>query len=363
MSWIELNFHITGEAIDWVYTLLAKVGYNSQIRISPYQQESNQKQNSTQPWEFTIDLYLPDETRFHSQIRAIDNTFDSLRRTGLASEIEINEIDESPANSENQTLAVHYVGEKFAIAPINLNTNNPNINNLDTKNLDTKNRPSSSPSYPNINPSNINSSNINPSNINPSKIIIQTKPTLAFGSGFHPATMLALQLIERHIGTGMQGLDLGSGSGILSVAIAKLNAQVLALDNDPAATQATREIVQLNQVENLVTVKQGSLGTGGNLGHWLGGDISIEPDTEELTVIQPSSSFDFIVANILGRVHIQLAPEYYQSLNYHQGILITAGFNIDIETEVTDTFSQQGFQKIDCLKNEEWVALVHQKRA
>ena len=97
----------------------------------------------------------------------------------------------------------------------------------------------------------------------------------------------------------MQVLNLGCGSGILSVALAKLGAGVLALDNDPAAVQAAKANVELNAVQQQVTVMQGSLGTGARLGHWMGWMA-----LGEVQPIQGQAAFDLIVANILARVHI-----------------------------------------------------------
>lgn len=319
MSWVELSFDTTSEAIDWVYTLLQpKVGYNGEnckIRVSQYPQQ----EFTAHPWEFNICIYLPDHIHVNSQIRDIENTFNSLQRTGLANAITTTLIENPPPINYNSQTAIHHVGQKFVIIPAD-------IDEFTAK---------------------------------PHQIIIKTKSSLAFGSGFHPATILALQLIERHITSGMTGLDLGSGSGILSVAIAKLKAQVLALDNDRIATQATRDMVECNHVQNLVTVKQGSLGSGSHLGHWMGGNLDLIEDVE---IIQPHASFDFIVANILGRIHIQLASEYQQALSSIPpgGILITAGFNNDMETEVASAFTEYGFKMIDSVCQDEWVAFAHQ---
>lgn len=316
MSWIELSLDATGEGVDWVYSLLAKTGFEPEIRIDQY--SSRNLTNLTSPthtWEFHICLYLLSDIQVTSQIRKIENSLHSLQRTGLVTQISEKLVEQIPATG-NVWRSVQEIGEKFAIAK----SHNPGLGD---------------------------------------RMIIKTRPSLAFGSGFHPATILALQLMERHIQEGMNGLDLGCGSGILSVALAKLGTQVLAVDNDAIATQATREMVVDNNVETQVTVKQGSLGSGSDLGHWLGGDIH---GGEDLTVIPATANFDFIVANILGRIHIQLASEYQQALRPSSsgGILITAGFNQDMEREVESALSQHGLRLIDSIYLDEWVGFVHQ---
>ena len=157
----------------------------------------------------------------------------------------------------------------------------------------------------------------------------------------------------------MHTLDLGSGSGILSVAIAKLGASVLAIDNDSIAVTATQDAVQLNQVASQVTVICGSLGSASQLGHWLGGD-SIESVPE----IKANAQFDLIVANIFARIHISLAAEFYKALrstSMHSGILITAGYTSDREEDITAAMREAGLVVYDRVQINEWIAIAFSK--
>ncbi len=91
-------------------------------------------------------------------------------------------------------------------------------------------------------------------------IVIALDPGMAFGTGTHPTTQLCLQAIEDMMKPGMQVLDLGCGSGILSIAAAKLGAEnVLALDSDPVAVQVTVENAEQNSVADKITAQAGSL--------------------------------------------------------------------------------------------------------
>ncbi len=188
-------------------------------------------------------------------------------------------------------------------------------------------------------------------------ILLRLPHRLAFGSGLHPATQLSLSLIERLVVPGVKALDLGCGSGILSIAMAKLGAHVLALDNDAGAVVAALENVRENAVESQVVVAQGSLGHGAELGHWLGWDVPTGG-----TAITPDGTFDLLVANILARMHLELASDYRRALRRNRdrpGLLITAGFTVDREDDVNLALQRAGFEPHDREAHNEWVALAH----
>jgi ribosomal protein L11 methyltransferase len=94
----------------------------------------------------------------------------------------------------------------------------------------------------------------------PDDLIIKLDPGMAFGSGLHPTTRLCLEAMEGFLRPGSGVLDVGTGSGILAVAAARLGAShVLALDTDPLAVRVARENVALNQVEPVVQVEVGTV--------------------------------------------------------------------------------------------------------
>jgi ribosomal protein L11 methyltransferase len=164
-------------------------------------------------------------------------------------------------------------------------------------------------------------------------------------------------MLERHILPGMNVLDLGCGSGILSVAMAKLGANVLALDNDSVAVQATQDAVSLNGVEGQVTVMEGSLGAGSDLGHWMGRET-----LSNVPTINQAATFDLIAANILARIHVALADDFARSLRRttaQTGFLITAGFTSDYKDDVSTALVESGLELVDCETLNEWVAFAH----
>ncbi len=321
MSWMQLSLNTTEEAVDWVCSLLASTNYTSDIRIAKYNESNLNKptdQDITQScWAFTVCFYLPCDVHTNVRRSEIVDLLSPLERVELATTIHTNLFDEKPANSEELNPIIHRIGERFVV----LSSDTP----YHSQAVD--------------------------------EVTLRLKTSLAFGSGLHPATILSLQLLERHVVPQMNVLDLGSGSGILSVAIAKLGAQVLALDNDPIAVESTHDAVHRNGVEQQVTVMEGSLGQGSSLGHWLGRDT-----INNVATIEPTASFDLIIANILARIHIALAPDFRRALRHtdqHKGILITSGFSNDYEDAVTTSLKEEGFEVIDCERLDEWVALAY----
>ena len=315
MSWIELSLDTTNEAVDWVYTLLAKAIAAKDLHIRRYQQEQPAK------WTYTIQIYLPKNAQIHQRINEIENILTPLHRTGLTSELQSFVIARKPFEIElDQTYAnslVRSIGDRFVIVS----------------------------SYANYEAS------------SPQEITVRLLNTLAFGSGLHPATILSLRLLERHIQPELYALDLGSGSGLLSVAMAKLGAEVLAIDNDPIAVMATEDAVQRNQVTQQVKTMCASLGSASQLGPWMGGDIE-----EDVVAIEADGEFDLIVANIFARVHISLAAEFHKALrntSTHSGILITAGYTRDRAEDVSSAMIDVGFTECDRIELGEWMAIAY----
>ena len=303
MSWIELRLDTTAEGIDWVRTLLATANYSDDLYITAIEP-------TTAPYPFTVRLYLPSISALQQQV--IANLLAPLQRTGLTTALQATLVPQKPEFSE---ASGQRIGRFVVLSP------------------DSSTQ------------------------LQADEIPLRLEKTLTFGSGMHPTTIVSLRLLDRHLRPEMSALDLGSGSGILSVAMAKLGAQVVAIDNDPIAVQATQSAVLRNGVEAQVTVRGGSLGRGSELGHWMSGNLNTD-----VASIAPIAAFDLIVANILARVHVALAPDYHRALRQsatQPSLLITAGFTIDSADEVNAALSEAGFVAADRELFNEWIALAH----
>jgi ribosomal protein L11 methyltransferase len=170
----------------------------------------------------------------------------------------------------------------------------------------------------------------------PDDLLIELDPGMAFGSGLHPTTRLCLEALEDTVRPGQVVLDVGAGSGILSIAAARLGAaRVLALDTDPLAVQIARENVALNRVEDVVQVEVG---------------------TVQISNLQSLSS-NLIVANILAETIMELAPALAAHL-LPEGALIASGIIADRAEAVADCLRKNGVPLLERRDDGEWVALV-----
>ncbi|MFQ6057926.1 MAG: 50S ribosomal protein L11 methyltransferase [Anaerolineae bacterium] len=167
-------------------------------------------------------------------------------------------------------------------------------------------------------------------------IVLRLDPGLAFGTGLHPTTRMCLVALEARLEPGARVLDVGTGSGILAIAAAKLSAsQVLALDIDPLAVRIARENVRLNGVKDIVTVREGSLETGNlDLGTW-----------------------DLILINILAETIIDLAGDL-STLLKPGGLLIAGGIIAEHEPAVVAGLRQANVTVVERLQDGDWVSLI-----
>ncbi len=140
--------------------------------------------------------------------------------------------------------------------------------------------------------------------------VIEIDPGMAFGTGQHPTTVMCLQALERRLRPGEAVLDLGTGSGILAIAAARLGAgRVLALDIDPQGVKAARQNAAANGVRGVVEVREGTL-----------------PESVR------GRRFDLILANISSLTIERLAASLAEALT-DAGTLIVSGFLEDaVET-------------------------------
>ena len=169
--------------------------------------------------------------------------------------------------------------------------------------------------------------------LEPGELLIELDPGMAFGTGTHETTNMCMELLEKHLGAHLRVMDVGTGSGILAIAAAKLGAErVLAIDIDPDAVKVARENVALNRVEEQVRVVCGDLVKGETM------------------------ACELAVANIVADVICMLAEPLTRHL-MPGGMLICSGIIREREADVLAAVEKAGYTVTDRLEKGEWVAL------
>jgi ribosomal protein L11 methyltransferase len=164
-------------------------------------------------------------------------------------------------------------------------------------------------------------------------IIIE--PRMAFGTGQHETTRSCLSAIRQHFRKGWSVLDLGCGSGILSVLADKMGAtKITAIDYDLLAVDNCRENFEVNHVEALFEIEHGSI-------EKCDGD----------------RSFDFVCANIIRDTIIEMLPRLVQ-LTAKGGVLVLSGILDRYETEISDGLRSEGLGRIEVIHDNEWLTFV-----
>jgi ribosomal protein L11 methyltransferase len=180
-------------------------------------------------------------------------------------------------------------------------------------------------------------------NPNPERVVVKIDPSMAFGTGTHPTTQLCLELLEKYVRPGQAVIDVGCGSGILSIGALKLGAsQALAVDIDNQAVISTRE----NAENNAIT---------GGLESGLGSVAEIK---------QGQFSFrqaPLVLANILAPVIVRLFDAGLADLIEPGGVIILSGILDRQAEDVLAAARAQGLVEIDRGQILDWVALALHK--
>ncbi|WP_028775322.1 50S ribosomal protein L11 methyltransferase [Shimazuella kribbensis] len=165
---------------------------------------------------------------------------------------------------------------------------------------------------------------------------IYLDPGMAFGTGTHPTTRLTLQLMEKYLNENQKVIDVGCGSGILSIAAEKLGAsEVLALDLDPVAVKNAQENCEQNDTKR-VMVKEGNLLQG------------------------IGTTSQVIVANILAEILQQMMYDLPRVL-VPGGIFIGSGIIASKQEDVVKGLQEVGLSVIEIITEEDWVAVAAKK--
>ncbi len=166
------------------------------------------------------------------------------------------------------------------------------------------------------------------------EIVITLDPKMSFGTGEHESTKLVLRLLEKYVKGNEKVLDVGSGTGILSIASIKLGAAyAVAVDNDSWCYQNCAENCELNDVAGRIKVIEG--------------EISIIPEKD----------FDLVFANIQKNTLLNISEKIKAKLKKN-GTVVLSGLLIKDEAEVISHYQSIGFEFKERKVMDEWIAIV-----
>ena len=167
------------------------------------------------------------------------------------------------------------------------------------------------------------------------EVILEIDPGMAFGTGIHPTTRMCIAMIEKYLKQGDSFLDVGTGSGILMVAAAKLGAgRVWGTDNDEVAV----DVASKNLAQNKIPTASFNIITG-NL------------------VEKVETLFDVVAANITSK-HILLLLDHIKKVLVKNSIFICSGIIEEDKNKVIHKLENLGFELIEIRTKETWVSIA-----
>jgi ribosomal protein L11 methyltransferase len=299
VRWIEVSAEVDGEAVEAVAEAFSRFAHGGVVIEYPTEPGPeiawNEEPVIARDRPTTVRGYLPLGREGRRRQRRLEEAIWHLSRIWPIGPPTIREVDEADwANAWKDHFHVHRVGERLLIRP----------------------------TWREFEPG-------------PDDLVIALDPGMAFGTGLHPSTRLCLVALERLVRPGDRVLDVGTGSGILAIAAARLGASLVrAVDLDGVALEAARANVAANGLGEVVQVRHG--------------DAADLPE---------QGSFDVVVANIIARVIIDSAPSLAGQLR-PGGHLIASGILDERRDEVTVALAAHGLSVEGTLAEADWCALL-----
>ena len=177
------------------------------------------------------------------------------------------------------------------------------------------------------------------------KMVIHIDPGTAFGTGMHETTQLCMRQLKKYVTSETELLDVGTGSGILSIVALKLGAKhAVGTDLDPCAISATKENLEVNHIPD------GAMEV-------MIGNIIDDPQVQDAVGYE---KYDIVTANILADVLVPLTPVIIHQMK-KGGIYITSGIIDEQEQTVVEAVKAAGLEIVEVTHQGEWVSVTARK--
>ena len=303
MYWLEISVRTDGEGAEAVAEVLRPFAYQESVVLEQLGDETTADPDALEPF-VTVKIYVPEEDDTPELRRRVAEILYHMSRLYPIPEPVFRELaDEDWANAWKDHYRPFRLGRRIVIWPAWL----PREDDSDRR---------------------------------PDDVVLLLDPGMAFGTGLHPTTQSCLRALEEIVTPGVTVLDAGTGSGILSVAAARLGAaEIAAFDTDALAVRATRDNAAQNGVAERIYVWQGEL-------------AGARAETGRQT-------WDVVVANILAPVIIQLLRE--DGLLEHvaaDGRLILSGIIAEQGPDVVASLAAAGGRVVQTITAGDWVSYV-----
>lgn len=309
MKWLEIKVNAKAEAIDAITEILYEFGASGVAIDEPIDYEAMKIDNlfwdyiepeeGEQDKESSVSAYFSEaEAELEKKIQGIKDKVQQLPEFGLdigSGKIEIKEIDQIDwETSWKQYFKPVHITDRIVVKP------------QWEEYLPQKD-----------------------------ELIIHIDPGMAFGTGTHETTSMCIKAIEKNLEPGYSILDIGTGSGILSIAAVLLGAkEATGVDLDPVAVEVANENIEINGLSDKINILHGDL----------------------LTLIE--GQFDIVVANIIADAILILLDSDVKSFVKDKGLFICSGIIQEKEDLVVEKLKEKGFEIKEINRDGEWVCIT-----
>lgn len=312
LKWSEIMIHTTNEAVEPISNILHEAGASGVVIEDPFELIKDREDQFGEIYQLDpedypeegviVKAYLPVNSFLGETVEEIKQSITNLTLFNI--DIGKNDVSISEVNEEEWATAwkKYYnpvkISSKFTIVP----------------------------TWEQYEP------------VNSDELIIELDPGMAFGTGTHPTTVMCIQALERTVKQNDHVIDVGTGSGVLSIAAALLGAgKVTALDLDEVAVQSAKLNIKLNKVQDIVSVSKNDLLNG------------------------VDSQADVVVANILAEVIMRFTDDVATAVK-KDGYFIASGIIQPKKNEVKEAIIQSGFIIEETIVMEDWIAFIAKRR-